>query len=128
MDKAPQLEEFFSIDFCSKIWHYKGKINDLIVIILCEYIYPNERKVKIVLEVRRKDNESFESLVRRFTKKTIQSGKILQAKKVRFYAKPKTRRALKESALRRKQVTGKMDYLKKIGKLDETDLKKRKRK
>jgi len=81
-----------------------------------------------VLEVRKKDNESFESLVRRFTKKTMQSGKILQAKKVRFYTKAKTRRALKESALRKHKITGKLEYLKKIGKLDETDLKKRKRK
>jgi ribosomal protein S21 len=80
-----------------------------------------------VLEVRKKDNESFESLVRRFTKKTMQSGKILQAKKVRFYSKPKTRRALKESALRRQKITGKIEYLKKTGKLDETDFKKKKR-
>ncbi len=80
-----------------------------------------------MLEVRRKDNESFESLIRRFTKKTIQSGKILQAKKVRFYSKPKTRRELKESALRRKKITSKMDYLKKTGKLDEVDFKKKKR-
>ncbi len=82
--------------------------------------------MNIVLEVRKKDNESFESLVRRFTKKTMQSGKILQAKKVRFYAKPKTRRALKESALRRQKITGKIEYLKKTGKLDEADLKKKK--
>lgn len=80
-----------------------------------------------MLEVKRKDNESFESLIRRFTKKTIQSGKILQAKKVRFYAKPKTRRELKESALRRKKITGKIEYLKKTGKLDEVDFKKKKR-
>ncbi|MFA6253461.1 MAG: 30S ribosomal protein S21 [Patescibacteria group bacterium] len=80
-----------------------------------------------MLEVRKKDNESFESLVRRFTKKTMQSGKILQAKKVRFYSKPKTRRALKESALRRQKITGKIEYLKKTGKLDETDFKKKKR-
>ena len=47
-----------------------------------------------MLEVKRKDGESFESLIRRFTKKTIQSGKILQAKKIRFFNKGKSKRDL----------------------------------
>ncbi len=72
-----------------------------------------------VLEVKRKDNESFENMVRRFTKKTIQSGKILQAKKVRFYSKDSSKRKLKESALRRLDMSGKVEYLKRIGKLDD---------
>ena len=81
-----------------------------------------------LLEVKRKDNESFESLIRRFTKKTIQSGKILQAKKVRFFTKDKTKRALKDSALRRNKISSKMDYLKRIGKLEEVGFKKSKKK
>lgn len=80
-----------------------------------------------LLEVKRKDGESFESLIRRFTKKTIQSGKILQAKKVRFFTKDKTKRALKDSALRRNKIGSKMDYLKRIGKLEEVGFKKKKR-
>jgi ribosomal protein S21 len=72
-----------------------------------------------VLEVKRKDNESFENMVRRFTKKTIQSGKILQAKKVRFYSKDNSKRKQKESALRRLDMSGKVEYLKRIGKLDD---------
>ncbi len=72
-----------------------------------------------MLEVKRKDNESFENMVRRFTKKTIQSGKILQAKKVRFYSKDSSKRKLKESALRRLDMSGKVEYLKRIGKLDD---------
>ena len=72
-----------------------------------------------MLEVKKKDNESFESLIRRFTKKTIQSGRILQAKKVRFYSKDKSTKGQRESALRRIEMTGKIDYLKKIGKLDD---------
>jgi len=83
--------------------------------------------VIFVLEVRRKNSESFESLIRRFTKKTIQSGKILQAKKVRFYKKSKTRRELKEGALRRMGINSKLDYLKRVGKLDEMTLKRSKR-
>lgn len=76
-----------------------------------------------MLEVRRKDGESFESLIRRFTKKTIQSGKILQAKKIRFFNKEKTKRELKDSALRRQKISSHLEYLKKIGKLDEFALK-----
>lgn len=72
-----------------------------------------------MLEVKRKDNESFENMVRRFTKKTIQSGKILQAKKVRFYTKDSSKRKQKESALRRLDMSGKVEYLKRIGKLDD---------
>jgi ribosomal protein S21 len=79
-----------------------------------------------VLEVKKKDGESFESLLRRFTRKTIQSGKILQAKKIRFRQKPKTRRELKESALRKEEVRKERDYLKRIGRLDETLEKKKK--
>lgn len=72
-----------------------------------------------MLEVKKKDGESFETLIRRFTKKTIQSGKILQAKKVRFYAPKNSRREQKESALRRLEMSGKIEYLKKVGKLDD---------
>ena len=72
-----------------------------------------------MLEVKKKDNESFESLIRRFTKKTIQSGRILQAKKVRFHSKDKSTKGQRESALRRIEMTGKIDYLKKVGKLDD---------
>lgn len=79
------------------------------------------------MEVKRKDGESFEALIRRFTRKTIQSGKILQAKKVRFFSKDKTKRELKDAALRRKEISGKMDYLKRVGKFDEFDSKRKKR-
>ena len=80
-----------------------------------------------MLEVKRKGNESFESMLRRFTKKTIQSGKILQAKKIKFFTKQKTKKDMKDTALRRKEITSKMDYLKKIGKLDEYAFKNKKR-
>ena len=78
-----------------------------------------------MLEVKKKDGESFESLLRRFTRKTIQSGKILQAKKVRFHQKPKTKREVKASALRREELRRQRDYLRRIGKLDELQEKKK---
>ncbi len=72
-----------------------------------------------VLEVKRKQSETFESLLRRFTKKTIQSGKLLQAKKIRFHQKAKTTLKRKESALKREEFKKKREYLRRTGKLDE---------
>ncbi len=68
-------------------------------------------------EVKSKKGESFESLLRRFNRRIIQSGKILQAKKIRFFIKTQNKNAKKASALRRKEIREKRDYLRKIGKL-----------
>jgi len=79
-----------------------------------------------LLEVKRKDGESFEGLLRRFSRKTLQSGKLLQAKKVKYFKKPKTKRELRESANRREKIQSAREYLKKIGKLDEVTEKNKK--
>lgn len=73
-----------------------------------------------MVEVRRKDGESVESLLRRFTKRVQQSGVLIRAKKARFYEPTKTKREVREDALRRKGIREKKEYLRKIGKLDET--------
>lgn len=72
-----------------------------------------------MLEVKRKDNESFEGLMRRFSKKLLQSGRIIQVKKIKFFQKPLNKRAVKLRALRREELKRKREYLRKIGKLDE---------
>ncbi len=71
-------------------------------------------------EVRRKQKESFESLLRRFSKHVQQSGKLLTVRKKRFYASKKNRRAKQDSALRRLLIEGKKDYLRKTGKLKDS--------
>jgi ribosomal protein S21 len=70
-------------------------------------------------EVKRKKGETFESLLRRFSKRMIQSGKILQAKKIRFIKKEPNKNLTKSLALRRLKIKAKKDYLKKIGKEEE---------
>ncbi len=70
-------------------------------------------------EVKRRKSETFESLLRRFNKRIIQSGKILQAKKIRFLEKQPNKNLSKKLALRRKQIREQKEYLKKIGKLIE---------
>jgi ribosomal protein S21 len=71
-----------------------------------------------VLEVKRKKGESFESLYRRFQKRLFLSGKMLEVKKSRFKRAPLTKREKRESALRRKKISDKISYLKRLGKWD----------
>jgi ribosomal protein S21 len=67
-------------------------------------------------EAKRKKGETFESLLRRFNKRMLQSGKLLQAKKIRFLRKNSNKNLNKTLALRRLKIKSKKDYLKKIGK------------
>ena len=70
-------------------------------------------------EVKRKKGESFESFMRRFSKKVQQSGRLLQVRKIRFRSKKKNKTAVRAAAARRGEITAKREYLKKIGKLVE---------
>lgn len=70
-------------------------------------------------EIKRKKSESFEAFLRRVKKRWQQSGKMLQVKKNKFFSRKASKSARKRSALHRLQVTQKIDYLKKIGKLPE---------
>lgn len=68
-------------------------------------------------EIKRKKGETFESFVRRFNRKLQQSGKLIQSRKIRFHERTKSRTKLRADALRRKGITEKREYLKKIGQL-----------
>lgn len=70
-----------------------------------------------MVEVKRKDNESFESLLRRFNRKIQQSGVLVRARKIRFFAPAKSRNLLREAAQRRSENREKREELKKQGKL-----------
>lgn len=72
-----------------------------------------------MLEVKRKDGEGFEGLMRRFSKKTLQSGRLIQAKKVMFHQRPMSKLAQKERAKKRGETKKFHEYLRRIGKLDE---------
>jgi ribosomal protein S21 len=69
--------------------------------------------------VKRKKGESFEALLRRFSKRVQESGRILQAKKIRFHESDKSKTAVREGALRRRYLSEKREYLLKTGKLKE---------
>ncbi len=55
-----------------------------------------------MLGVRIKDNESFESALRRFKKKCEKAGILSDVRKHEHFEKPSERRKRKESAARRK--------------------------
>jgi len=76
-----------------------------------------------MVEVKKKDRESSDSLIKRFSRRVQQSGVLLSARKGRFYAKPKSRRQVRESAMYRSKVKKEVDKLKKMGKFDEEALK-----
>jgi ribosomal protein S21 len=75
-----------------------------------------------MVEVKRKDRESSDSLMKRFSRRVQQSGVLLSARKGRFYAKPKSRRQVRESAMYRAKIKKEVDKLKKMGKFDEEAL------
>jgi len=72
-----------------------------------------------VVEVKKKDGESVESLIRRFNKRVQQSGILIQAKKGRFFETPKNKRAMRVDAQRRSEIREEKELLRKQGKLDE---------
>ena len=78
-----------------------------------------------MIEVRKRNNESSESLLRRFSKRVQQSGVLLRAKKRRFYEAPKNKHAARADALRRLAIREQREILRKMGKLEEFDMKKR---
>jgi small subunit ribosomal protein S21 len=57
-----------------------------------------------VSEVRLSQGESFESLLRRFTKKVQQQGIISETRRRGFFEKPSIKRKRKEAAKRRKSA------------------------
>lgn len=74
-----------------------------------------------MVEVHKKDGESSETLIRRFTKKVQQSGVLIRAKKGRFFVPDKTKREVRLDAQRRKVVRAQRELLRKLGKLEEFD-------
>lgn len=70
-------------------------------------------------EVKRKKGETFDALLRRFQRRVQSSGKLLQAKKVRFLKKEGSKNKRRTSALYREAKRVEYDYLLKTGQLKE---------
>lgn len=79
-----------------------------------------------MVEVKRKKGESFEALLRRFSRRVQESGRILQAKKIRFHTNEKSKSAQQAGALRRLYLSERREYMLKTGKMKEEDFGRRK--
>jgi len=71
-----------------------------------------------VVEVRRKEGESTESMVRRFTRKVQQSGVLIRARKNRYRQKIKSKNVQRTNALKRAEMREEREELRRMGKLD----------
>ncbi len=81
-----------------------------------------------MIEVKKKDKESSESLIRRFNRRIQQSGVLVQARKSRFKEEKKTKREKIAGALYKEKVRKVINKLKKMGKFDEENFKNIKKK
>lgn len=71
-------------------------------------------------DLKRKPGESFESFLRKF-KKALKNSKRLEKARSKKYLEPKkTKRQQKKYALTSMEMRKKKEYLRKIGKLEET--------
>lgn len=71
--------------------------------------------------MRKKEGESNESLMRRFTRRVQSTGVLNRVKKRQFLTKKPNKRAQRLSAIRRTETAKEREHLRKIGKLDELD-------
>ncbi|MBU0619519.1 MAG: hypothetical protein V1768_02080 [Patescibacteria group bacterium] len=72
-------------------------------------------------EFKRKKNENFETFLRRFNKKLIQSKKLNTIKERQYLIPKKNKSAQKQRALKGIKLNSKNTYLKKIGKLKDNE-------
>ena len=81
-----------------------------------------------MIEVKKKDRESPESLIRRFSRKIQQSGVLMHARKTRFRVDEKSKREMRAGAMYKVKVRKVVNKLKKMGKFDDQTFKNTKKK
>ena len=62
------------------------------------------RVVSLLIEVKKKNGERVDVMMRRFNREVQQSGIMTVAKENRYFEKDKNRRAKRESAIRRSKI------------------------
>jgi len=71
------------------------------------------------ITIKRRDNETNERLIRRFSRRIQTSGLLLRAKRRQHFEGAKNHNQMKKDALRRLLMRAKEEYLRKIGALEE---------
>lgn len=67
------------------------------------------------LEIKRRDRETSQSLMRRFSRSLKRSGILLRARKIRFRQRKKSKQMKKRAALRREEMKKEYDRKKRMG-------------
>ncbi|HLB51001.1 MAG TPA: hypothetical protein VJL38_02365 [Patescibacteria group bacterium] len=80
------------------------------------------------IEVRRKERESSENLIKRFTRRIQQSGTLMRVRRNRFYNEGKSKIQRRDEALYKTRIRKEIDRLKKLGKFNEESLRELRRK
>ncbi|HCJ45660.1 MAG: 30S ribosomal protein S21 [Candidatus Moranbacteria bacterium] len=75
-----------------------------------------------MIQVRKKEKETAESLIRRFSRRVQQSGVLRQVRKLRFHAEEQSRVKRRDEALYKVKIRKEINRLKKLGKFDEDAL------
>lgn len=70
-----------------------------------------------MVEVKRKDNESYESMMRRFGRKIMQSQVLRRARKMRFHAKNESKNIRRTKAVKRAEMREERQELERQGKI-----------
>lgn len=81
-----------------------------------------------MIQVKRKERETAESLIRRFSRRVQQSGVLKQVRKLRFRTVEQSKGKRRAEALYKTEIRKEIERLKKMGKFDEDtlrDIKKR---
>lgn len=77
-----------------------------------------------MVELKRKKGETFEAFFRRFTRTLQGSGRLRQARKIQYLTKAKSRPERRKTAQVRQKLQDKREYLQKLGRLPEEDMRK----
>lgn len=72
-----------------------------------------------MIEVKRKERESVESLLRRFTRRVQQSGVLIEARKLQYHQPKKSKLRVRQEAMKREENKVEKEKLRKLGKLDD---------
>lgn len=76
-----------------------------------------------MIQVRKKDKENAESLIRRFSRRIQQSGVLMQARRNRFQSDRKSKLEQRDEALYKVKIRKEINKLKKIDRFDNEALK-----
>lgn len=71
-----------------------------------------------MIEVKKSENESSLSLIRRFNKKIQQSGVLRRARGLQYKKRQESALTKRKKAIKRKKSKNRMEYLWKLGKIE----------